>query len=131
MEDTPFLYSSNHGGRFWLTEADVYPDQTKPELLQQGQALVVCGIINTIADGYGPGANGLGVSIEPVTSFMPEVGPNAHLLFRGIRDIFDPNGLCAPGRQIFSKEEYDAFPEQGLAGLNKLRQMHGAKPIER
>jgi len=131
MDDTPFLYSSNHGGRYWLTEADVYPDQTKPELLQQGQALVVCGIINTIADKYGPGANGLGVSIEPVTSFMPEVGPNAHLLFRGIRDIFDPNGLCAPGRQIFSKKEYDAFPEQALAGLNKLRQMHGAKPIER
>ena len=93
--------------------------------------MVVCGIINTIADKYGPGANGLGVSIEPVTSFTPEVGPNAHLLFRGIRDIFDPNGLCAPGRQIFSKKEYDAFPEQALAGLNKLRQMHGAKPIER
>jgi len=92
---------------------------------------VVCGIINTIADGYGPGANGLGVSIEPVTSFMPEVGPNAYMLFRGIRDMFDPNGLCAPGRQIFSKDEYDAFPDEALTGLNKLRGMHGAKPIER
>ena len=129
MDDTPFLYSSNHSGRFWLTEADVYPDMTKPELLQRGQALVVCGIINTIADKYGPGANGLGVSIEPVTSFMPEVGPNAHLLFRKIRDIFDPSGICAPGRQVFSKAEYDAFPEEALAGLNKMRQMHGLPPV--
>ncbi len=45
--------------------------------------------------------------------------------------MFDPNGLCAPGRQIFSKEEYDGFPEQALAGLNKLRGMHGKDPIER
>jgi glycolate oxidase len=131
MDDTPFLYSSNHSGRFWLTEADVYPDMTKPELLQKGQALVVCGIINTIADKYGPGANGLGVSIEPVTSFMPEVGPNAHMLFRKIRDIFDPNGICAPGRQIFSKEEYDKFPDEAIAGLNKMRQMHGLEPVEK
>jgi len=131
MDDTPFLYSINHNGRFWLTEADVYPDMTKPELLQKGQALVACGIINTIADQYGPGANGLGVSIEPITSFVPEVGPNAYRLFRKIRDIFDPDSLCAPGRQIFSKEEYDQFPEEALAGLNKLRQMHGLPSIER
>jgi hypothetical protein len=131
MDDTPFLYSSNHSGRFWLTEADVYPDMNKPELLQQAQATVACGMINTIADQYGPGANGLGVSIEPITSFMPEVGPNAHLLFRKIRNVFDPNGICAAGRQIFTKAEYDAFPEQALAGFNKLRQMHGLQPIER
>jgi len=131
MDDTPFLYSINHSGRFWLTEADVYPDMTKPELLQQGQALVACGIVNTIADHYGPGANGLGVSIEPITSFMPEVGPNAHYLFRKIRLIFDPNGICAPGRQVFTKEEYDAFPEPALAGLNKLRQMHGLPAVEK
>jgi hypothetical protein len=62
---------------------------------------------------------------------MPEVGPNSHLLFRKIREVFDPNGICASGRQIFTKAEYDAFPEQALAGFNKLRQMHGLKPIER
>lgn len=131
IDDTPFLYSSNHSGRFWLTEADVYPDMTKPELVQKAQALVLCGIINTIADKYGPGANGLGVSIEPVTSFCPEVGPNAHHFFRKIRNIFDPNGVCAPGRQIFTKEEYDKFPEEVLAGLNKMRQMHGLSVLEK
>ncbi len=131
MDDTPFLYSSNHGGRYWLTEADVYPDMNKPELLQRAQATVACGMVNTIADKYGPGANGLGVSIEPVTSFMPEVGPNAYLLFRKIRNVFDPKGICAAGRQVFTKAEYDAFPEQALAGFNKLRQMHGLQPIER
>lgn len=131
LDDTPFLYSSNHSGRFWLTEADVYPDMTKPDLLKQAQGLVACGIINTIADKFGPGANGLGVSIEPITSFVPEVGPNAHLLFRKIRRIFDPNGLAAPGRQVFTQEEYDNFPEEALAGLNKLRQIHGMPVVEK
>ncbi len=131
MDDTPFLYSSNHNGRFWLTEADAYPDMTNPELLQKSQALVTSGIVNTIAHQYGPGANGLGVSIEPVTSFFPEVGPNAHHLFRKIRNLFDPNGLCAPGRQVFSKTEYDNFPDDVLADLNKMRQMHGLSTIKK
>jgi hypothetical protein len=45
--------------------------------------------------------------------------------------VFDPNGICCTGRQIFSKAEYEAFPEQAAAGLNKLRQIHGLQPIER
>lgn len=131
IDDTPFLYSQNKGGRFWLTEADVYPDATNPELLQRGQALVLCGVVNVIADQFGAGANGLGVSIEPLTSFFPEVGPNAHHFFRKLRPVFDPNNIYIPGRQVFTKAEYDAFPDQILAGLNKMRALHGMPAVEK
>ncbi len=131
IDDTPFLYSQNKGGRFWLTEADVYPDATKPELLQRGQALVLSGVVNVIADSYGAGANGLGVSIEPITSFFPEVGPNAHHLFRKIRQVFDPNNIYIPGRQIFNKAEYDGFPQPVVDALNKMRALHGMSAVEK
>jgi hypothetical protein len=131
IDDTPFLYSQNKGGRFWLTEADVYPDATKPELLQRGQALVLSGVVNVIADKFGAGANGLGVSIEPITSFFPEVGPNAHHLFRKIRQVFDPNNIYIPGRQTFSKAEYDAFPQPVVDALNKMRVLHGMTAVEK
>jgi hypothetical protein len=131
IDDTPFLYSENKGGRFWLTEADVYPDATNPELLQRGQALVLSGVVNVIADKFGAGANGLGVSIEPLTSFFPEVGPNAHHFFRKLRAVFDPNNIYVPGRQVFTKTEYDAFPDQILAGLNKMRALHGMPAVEK
>jgi uncharacterized protein YkwD len=45
--------------------------------------------------------------------------------------VFDPQGLCAPGRQVFSREEYENFPDAVLAALNKLRQMHGMPPVEK
>ncbi len=131
VDDTPFIYSSNHNGRFWLTEADVYPDMTQPDLLEKSQALVLSGITNTIALGHGPGANGLGVSIEPITSFFPEVGPNAYLLFRKIRRVFDPEGLCAPGRQVFTQTEYENFPDEILEQINQLRQAHGLGRVEK
>jgi len=129
IDDTPFLYSSNHLGRYWLTETDVYPDMTNPELVQRGDALILSTITQNIADKFGPGANGLGVGIEPITSFFPEVGPNAHLFFRAVRRVFDPAGLCAAGRQIFTQEELERFPRHSADALNSMRQMHGMKPV--
>jgi hypothetical protein len=92
---------------------------------------VLSGVVNVIADQFGAGANGLGVSIEPLTSFFPEVGPNAHHFFRKLRTVFDPNGIYVPGRQVFTKPEYDAFPDQILAGLNKMRALHGMPAVEK
>jgi len=129
IDDTPFLYSSNHSGRFWLTETDVYPDMTRPELVQRGDALILSTIVQNIADKFGPGANGLGVGIEPITSFFPEVGPNAHLFFRKVRRVFDPEGLCAAGRQVFTREELDRFPGPVAEALNRMRQLHGMEPV--
>jgi len=129
IDDTPFLYSSNHLGRHWLTETDVYPDMTKPELVQRGDALILSTIAQNIAGRFGPGANGLGVGIEPITSFFPEVGPNAHLFFRKLRQVFDPEGLCAAGRQVFTQQELERFPGPVADALNSMRQMQGMKPV--
>jgi hypothetical protein len=131
IDDTPFLYSSNHLGRHWLTETDVYPDMTQPELVQRGDALILSTIVQNIAGGFGPGANGLGVGIEPITSFFPEVGPNAHLFFRKLRQVFDPAGLCAAGRQVFTKQELERFPGPVADALNSMRQLQGMKPVRK
>jgi hypothetical protein len=93
--------------------------------------MVMSAMINLFADKIGLAPTGIGISFEPITSFFPEMGPNAHLLFRKIRRVFDPQGLCAPGRQIFTKEEYEHFPDPMLAGINKMRQLHGMTPVEK
>jgi hypothetical protein len=43
--------------------------------------------------------------------------------------VFDPQGLCAPGRQVFTENEYEKFPDAVLAAINKLRQLHGMQPV--
>jgi len=131
VEDTPFLYSINKGGRFWLSEVDIYPNPVDPAALEKGNGMIMSGTVNLFAEKIGLAPTGIGVSFEPLTSFFPELGPNAYLFFRKMRKVFDPQGLCAPGRQIFSQEEYEKFPDAILAALNKLRQLHGMPPVSK
>ena len=93
--------------------------------------MVLAATINLFADKIGLAPTGIGISFEPLTSFFPEMGPNAYLFFRKIRKVFDEKGLCAPGRQIFTKEEYDQFPDAILAGVNKMRQFYGMPAVEK
>ena len=102
-----------------------------PPSLERGNGMIFCATVNLLGEKIGLAPAGLGISFEPFTSFFPEVGPNAYLLFRKVRRIFDPKGLCAPGRQVFTKEEYDYFPDAILAGVNKMRQLHGMPPVEK
>jgi hypothetical protein len=74
---------------------------------------------------------GFGGPVEPLVTLFPEQGPNAHLFLRKLRKVFDPNGVCSPGRQVFTEEEWREFPEEKLAGINKVRQVFGMKLIER
>ena len=129
VEDTPFLYSINKGGRFWLSEVDVYPNPMDPAAIERANGMVLAATINLFADKIGLAPTGIGISFEPLTSFFPEMGPNAYLLFRKIRTVFDPQGLCAPGRQIFTKEEYGNFPDAILTAINKMRQLYGMTPV--
>jgi hypothetical protein len=76
-------------------------------------------------------AIGIGVAIEPLTTFFPEHGPNVHLLFRKLRRIFDPGSICAPGRQVFSEEEVKALPQEMFDGINGLRAHYKMPPVER
>jgi len=84
----------------------------------------------TIGKRIGPGVTGFGASFEPLTSFFPEMGPNVHLFMRKIRKVFDPNGVCSPGRQVFTKEELQRIPPPLVEALNHLRQMNGLAPID-
>ena len=131
VDDTPFLYSSNKGGRYWLSEVDIYPNAMDLSSLEKSNGVVLYATVNLFAEKIGLSPTGLGVSFEPITSFFPEMGPNAYLFYRKMRKVFDPKGLCAPGRQVFTKEEYEHFPDANLAAINKMRQLHGMPSVEK
>ncbi|NOQ85710.1 MAG: FAD-binding protein [Deltaproteobacteria bacterium] len=130
VDTTPFLYASDPCGRNFFTEADVYPNPIDPKSLQQAQQLMMFSIGKTIGKKIGPGITAFGASFEPLTSFFPEMGPNVHLFMRKLRKVFDPNGVCSPGRQIFTKEELQAVPPPVIEAINQLRQMNGLDPID-
>ncbi|MBW1853411.1 MAG: FAD-binding oxidoreductase [Deltaproteobacteria bacterium] len=75
IDDTPFLYSINKGGRFWLAEVDIYPDPMDPSAIERGNGMVMSAMINLFADKIGLAPTGIGISFEPITSFFPEMGP--------------------------------------------------------
>jgi hypothetical protein len=129
IDDTPFLYAIERGSRHWLSEADVYPDPLDPEKLNRARGLTVAAVADFVSQKYP--AIGIGVAIEPLTTFFPEHGPNVHLLFRKLRRIFDPNSICAPGRQVFSEEDMKVMPQEMIDGINGLRAAYKMPPVER
>lgn len=130
VENTPFMYAADPGGRSFLTEADVYPDGTDPQALQKAQQLMMFSIGMSMREKIGPGVTGFGVSFEPLTSFFPEMGPNINLLLRKFRKVLDPNGVCSPGRQVFTEEELKNIPEPMVDALNQLRKMNDMEPVK-
>jgi hypothetical protein len=129
IDDTPFLYAIERGSRFWLSEADVYPDPLDPEKLEKGKNLTLAAVTDFVSQKFPP--IGMGVAIEPLTTFFPEQGPNAHMLFRKFRKIFNPNSTYVPGRQVFSEEEIKAIPQPMFDAINGLRAKYGMPPVER
>ncbi len=129
IDDTPFLYAIEKAGRYWLSEADVYPDALDPELLRKARVLTTASVVDFVSQGYAP--IGMGVAIEPLTTAFPEQGPNANLLVRKLRRVFDPNSIFAPGRQVLNEEEFKAFPQEALDGINALRANYGMPPVKR
>ena len=129
VDDTPFLYAIERGSRFWLSEADVYPDPLDPELLKKARVLTFASVVDFVSQNYNP--TGMGVLIEPLTSSFPEQGPNAHLFFRKIRKIFDPNSIYAPGRQVYTEEEFQALPQEIFDFINGMRTRYGLAPLKR
>ena len=129
VDNTPFMYAADPCGRSYLTEADVYPDGMDPQALQKAQQLMMFSIGKSMAEKIGPGVTGFGASLEPLTSFFPEMGPNVHLLLRKFRKILDPNSVCAPGRNVFTAEELKGLPQPMVDALNGLRKMSGMEPV--
>jgi hypothetical protein len=113
--------------RFNITETDIYPDPLDPEALKQCGAIGLYGMVKNITEKRIP--LGFGTSIEPFTSFFPQQGPNAYLLFRKFRKVFDPNGVSSPGRQVLTEEEYKAFPKEMLDGINSMKKLVTLNPL--
>jgi hypothetical protein len=130
VDNTPFMYASDPVGRNFFTEADVYPNGMDPQSLQKAQQLMMFSVGMTLGQKIGPGVTGFGAVFEPLTSFFPEMGPNIHLLLRKFRKVLDPNGVCAPGRIVFTEEELKNFPQPIADAINGLRQMQGMAPIK-
>jgi hypothetical protein len=129
IEETPFLYALDRGGRFWLCEADVYPDPLDIEKLKQARALTISSNFAFVAQGFAPPLQG--VLVEPLTTAYPECGPNAYLLIRRLRKVFNPNGICVPGRQVYTKEEVKALPEETIRFINEMRVKYNMPPLKR
>jgi hypothetical protein len=130
VDNTPFMYAADPCGRSFLTEADVYPDGTDPQALQQAQQLMMFSIGMSMRDKIGPGVTGFGASLEPLTTFFPEMGPNVYLLLRKFRKVLDPNSVCSPGRYVFTEDELKNFPKHMKDNLNTLIKMNGLEPLE-
>jgi hypothetical protein len=128
-DDTPFFYGIDPGGRFTISETDIYPDPVDPDSLRKCTQILMS---TTVRHGAERKAAPFvfGGPAEPLTSFFPEQGPNVHLFLRKLRKVFDPQGVSSPGRQVFSEEEYKGFPEHKLEEINKMRVLHGMEPIE-
>jgi len=71
------------------------------------------------------------VLVEPLTTAYPEVGPNVYLLVRKLRKVFDPHGICVPGRQVYTEEEVKALPEEMIAFINEMRAKYNMPALKR
>ncbi|MCX8043652.1 MAG: FAD-binding oxidoreductase [Desulfobacterota bacterium] len=126
-DDTPFVYALQRG-HFCFFETDNYPDPVLPEEIKKAQAFGIYGNAVFVTHNLGPMLMAF-LNVEPLTTMFPEVGPNAHLLMRKLREVFDPNSVCAPGRQVFTEEEWRQFPEDIKAAVNKMRAMHNLPAV--
>jgi len=127
VDNTVFLYAVDPAGRFNLTETDIYPDPMDPESLKKCMPVMLYGMARNIAVKKAP--IGFGISLEPFTTFFPEQGPNAYKLFRKLRKVFDPVGVCSPGRQVYSEEEYNDIKDKMGAQLGQMKKMFSMNPV--
>ncbi|MFC1591706.1 FAD-binding oxidoreductase [Thermodesulfobacteriota bacterium] len=127
-DDTPFIYALQRG-HFCLFETDNYPDPVLPEEIKKAQAYGIYGMANFIKNDLGPMLMAF-LNVEPFTTMFPEAGPNSHLLMRKIRKVFDPNSVASPGRQVFTEEEWQQFPAEVKAAVNKMREMNALPAID-
>lgn len=126
-DDTPFVYALQRG-HFCLFETDNYPDPTLPDEIRKAQGYGIYGAGVVIKNNLGPMLMAF-LNAEPFTTMFPEAGPNSHLFMRKIRKVFDPNSVASPGRQVFTEEEWQQFPEEIKKVVNQMRKMNDLEPI--
>jgi len=127
-DNTTFIYGIEPAGRYTFSETDIYPDPADPASLEKCLAITMYSAVRNAAERRcAPFA--FGGPVEPLTSFFPEMGPDVHLLIRKLRTVFDPAGICSPGRQVFTAEELEKFLDKKGDGINRLRGQFNLKPI--
>jgi hypothetical protein len=129
-ETTTFVYGIEPAGRYTLSETDIYPDPLDPHSLEKCVAITMYSAVKNAAERQ-CAPFGMGGPAEPLVTFFPEQGPNVHLLLRKLRRVFDPRGICSPGRQVLTEEELKIYPEGTVGKINELRRMFNMKEIER
>ena len=67
---------------------------------------------------------GIGIAAQNL-----EVGPGQANLFRKIRKVFDPRSVNAPGRQVYTEQEWKNAPAELKQVVNKMREMVGLKSV--
>jgi hypothetical protein len=127
-DDTPFIYALQRG-RFSFAEVDNYPDPLNPEEIIKAAGYGVYGMARLVKEKVCPCLMAF-LQVEPFTTMFPEVGPNSHLLFRKIRKVFDKNSVCAPGRQVYTEEEWNNTPAELKQMVNQMREMQGMDPVK-
>ena len=129
-DNTTFIYGIEPSGRYTLSETDVYPDPMDPDSLEKCITITLYSAVKNAAERKCT-PFGLGGPAEPFVTFFPEQGPNVHLLLRKLRKVFDPQGICSPGRQVLTEEELKVFPTHTIEGINNLREFFNMKPVEK
>ncbi len=129
-DNTTFLYGIEPAARYALSETDIYPDPVDPHSLEKCAAITIYSAVRNAAERKSTPFS-FGGPAEPLVTFFPEQGPNVHLLLRKLRNIFDPQGISSPGRQVLTEEEFKAFPAHSRDGINKMRELFGMKPIKK
>ncbi len=115
-------------GHFCLFETDNYPDPVLPDEIRKAMGFGIYGAAVVAKNNLGPQLMAF-VNVEPFTTMFPEAGPNAHLFMRKIRKVFDPNSVASPGRQVFTEDEWQQFPGEVKAAVNKMRELNGMQPV--
>ena len=125
-DSTPFIYVVNRG-HFQYCETDTYPEtHSDPQGLNQSMALFAYSWAACVKEKLSPGSI-VSMMVEPFHSLFPEIGPNSNLLFRKVRGAFDPTGIFAPGKLVFTEEELKQVPDMIKDPVMKLREMVGLK----
>ena len=117
---TPMIYVVNRG-HFMYSETDNYPQtHADPNGLDKVLEYLVYSHTASIKERIA--GMGAAISAEPFTSFYPEIGPNTNLFLRKVRKAFDPKGIYAPGRRVYTQEEFKKVPMEVSGLISKHRE---------
>ena len=80
-------------------------------------------IVRSINEGVGGGL--MNYLVEPFTTVLGHRFSNAHVVFRKFREAMDPDSVSAPGKVVFTEEEFKNFPDTLLAPIRMMMKEAG------